>query len=91
MFAWASVKLLSNKGLTGAQLLLSTLTPAQEIGLAAALSDSVPPTFARVAPGIAVSIRPMVLPDGGAARMVVEARCGVKTTDIGDSNKRGTC
>ncbi len=79
---------LTSKSLTGAQLVASAATPAQALALAAVLNDSVPPTFARVAPGIAVNIRPTVFPDGGSGRMVIEARFGVKTTDIGDNSKR---
>jgi hypothetical protein len=79
---------ISTDKLTRAQLLLSTLSPGAALGLAAALSNYVPPTFANVAPGIAVNIRPTVMPDGGAARMIIDANFGVKTTVIGDAASR---
>lgn len=66
--------------LTGASKVLAGLPDAQALLLAAALSADPEPAFTKVAPGIAVNVRPTVLPDGGAARITVDARFGVAST-----------
>jgi hypothetical protein len=72
--------------LTGAGKVLANLSSAQALGLAALLSADTEPAYTRVAPGIALSIRPTVLPDGGAARVTVDARFGVASTPL-DQNR----
>lgn len=68
--------------LAGAGRVLSNLSSAQALGLAAILSADTEPAYTKVAPGIALSIRPTVLPDGGAARVTVDARFGVASTPL---------
>lgn len=64
----------------GAARVLAGLSSPQALLLAAALSAEVQPTYSTVAPGIGVHIRPTVLPDGGAARLTIDARFGVSST-----------
>ena len=71
--------------LTGAGKVLAGLSSAQALGLAALLSADTEPAYTKVAPGIALSIRPTVLPDGGAARITVDARFGVASTPLDES------
>jgi hypothetical protein len=66
--------------LTGTSQVLAGLSNAQAIGLAALLASDIQPACTKVAPGIAVNVRPTVLPDGGAARLTVDARFGVAST-----------
>ncbi|HEY0555500.1 MAG TPA: BON domain-containing protein [Thermoanaerobaculia bacterium] len=68
--------------LTGASKVLAGLSGAQALGLAAVLSADTEPAYTKVAPGIALSVRPTVLPDGGAARLTVDARFGVASTPL---------
>jgi hypothetical protein len=55
------------------------LPDAQAVALAALLSADTPASFTKVAPGIAIHVKPTVLPDGGAARITIDARFGVKS------------
>jgi hypothetical protein len=71
--------------LAGASKVLAGLSGAQALGLAALLSADTEPAYTKVAPGIALSIRPTVLPDGGAARVTVDARFGVASTPLDQS------
>lgn len=68
--------------LTGSAKALAGLSGAQALGLAALLSSDAEPAYTKVAPGIALSVRPTVLPDGGAARVTVDARFGVASTPL---------
>ncbi|HEX4496093.1 MAG TPA: hypothetical protein VIE43_10545, partial [Thermoanaerobaculia bacterium] len=68
--------------LTGSARALAGLSGAQALGLAALLSSDSEPAYTKVAPGIALSVRPTVLPDGGAARVTVDARFGVASTPL---------
>jgi hypothetical protein len=68
--------------LTGASKVLAGLSSGQALGLAAILSADTEPAYTKVAPGIALSVRPTVLPDGGAARLTVDARFGVASTPL---------
>lgn len=52
--------------------------------LAAAVFSEPEPAWARVAPGIALRLRPTVLPDGGAARLTIEAAFGLATEPPGE-------
>lgn len=63
--------------LTGANRVLAGLPESQAILLAAALLSETEPTYSKVAPGIAINARPTVLPDGGSARLTIDARFGV--------------
>jgi hypothetical protein len=71
----------SDKGsLTGATRVLAGLPDGQAALLAAVLMSETEPTFSKVAPGIAIHVQPTVLPDGGAARLKIDARFGVTST-----------
>lgn len=67
---------------TGAARVLAGLSSSQALLLAAALSAEVQPTYSTVAPGIGVHVRPTVLPDGGAARLTIDARFGVNSSPL---------
>jgi hypothetical protein len=73
--------------LTGGARALAGLSGAQALGLAALLSSDAEPAYTKVAPGIALSVRPTVLPDGGAARVTVDARFGVASTPLDQSRQ----
>jgi hypothetical protein len=64
--------------LTGGARIFAGLTQPQALLLAAAFSEP-EKTFSKVAPGIGISVRPTVLPDGSAARLTIDARFGVTT------------
>lgn len=66
----------------GAARVLAGLSSSQALLLAAALSAEVQPTYSTVAPGIGVHVRPTVLPDGGAARLTIDARFGVNSSPL---------
>lgn len=68
--------------LTGASKVLAGLSSGQALGLAAILSADTEPAYTKVAPGIALSVRPTVLPDGGSARLTVDARFGVASIPL---------
>lgn len=68
--------------LTGAGKVLAGLSDGQALALAALLSAETEPAYTKVAPGIAINIRPSVLPDGGAARLTIDARFGVASTPL---------
>jgi len=68
--------------LTGASKILAGLSEAQALALAAVLTADTEPAFTSVAPGIAINVRPTVLPDAGAARLTVDARFGVTSTPL---------
>lgn len=65
------------EALTGADRILASLPKEQAVLLAAALLGEAEPTYSKVAPGIAIHARPTVLPDGGSARLTIDARFGV--------------
>lgn len=67
----------SPEALIGADRVLASLPQAQAVLLAAALLGEAEPTYSKVAPGIAINARPTVLPDGGSARLTIDARFGV--------------
>jgi hypothetical protein len=75
---------------TGADRVLAGLTSSQALLLAAALTTEVEPTYTTVAPGIGVHVRPTVLPDGGAARLAIDARFGVSSTPQAADNTADT-
>lgn len=66
--------------LSGAAGVLSGLPQAQALLLTAALASETEPTFTKVAPGISIDARPTVFPDGGTARLLIEARFSNGTT-----------
>jgi hypothetical protein len=66
---------------TGTGRILAALPQGKAALLAGALLSETPPTFSKVAPGIAIHVRPTVLPDGSAARLTIDARFGVTTAD----------
>ncbi len=66
---------------TGSGRILASLPQGKAALLAGALLSETPPTYSKVAPGIAVHVRPTVLPDGSAARLTIDARFGVTTAD----------
>jgi hypothetical protein len=66
--------------LSGAAGVLSGLPQAQALLLAAALTSETEPTYTQVAPGISINVRPTVFPDGGTARLLIEARFSNTTT-----------
>ncbi|HYO14198.1 MAG TPA: hypothetical protein VE685_13465 [Thermoanaerobaculia bacterium] len=72
----------SGDEVTGAARVLSGLASSEALLLAAALAADVEPTYSKVAPGIAINVRPTVLPDGGAARLTIDARFGVNSTPL---------
>jgi hypothetical protein len=72
--------------LTGANKVLAGLSNGQALALAAILTADTEPAYTKVAPGIAVNVRPTVLPDGGAARLTLDARFGVASTPL-DTNR----
>jgi hypothetical protein len=67
----------SGEALAGADGVLANLPQAQAVLLAAALLGETEPTYSKVTPGIAINARPTVLPDGGSARLTIDARFGV--------------
>ncbi|HKV11323.1 MAG TPA: hypothetical protein VJ725_24485 [Thermoanaerobaculia bacterium] len=73
--------------LTGASRVLASLPEAQAMLLAAALLAETEPTYSKVAPGIAINARPTVLPDGGSARLTIDARFGVTSEPL-DATER---
>lgn len=73
--------------LTGANRVLASLPEAQAMLLAAALLSETEPTYSKVAPGIAINARPTVLPDGGSARLTIDARFGVASEPL-DAQER---
>lgn len=73
--------------LTGTSKVLAGLPDAQALGLAAVLLAETEPAYTKVAPGISVNIRPSVLPDGGAARLTIDARFGVASTPLDETRK----
>ena len=73
--------------LTGASRVLAGLPQAQAMLLAAALLSETEPTYSKVAPGIAINARPTVLPDGGSARLTIDARFGVTSEPL-DAEER---
>jgi hypothetical protein len=66
---------------TGTGRILAALPQGKAALLAGALLSETPPTYSKVAPGIAVHVRPTVLPDASAARLTIDARFGVTTAD----------
>lgn len=68
--------------LTGAAGVLAGLPEAQAALLAAALLGEPEPTYSTVAPGISIGVRPTVLPDGGSARLTIDARFGVASQPL---------
>jgi hypothetical protein len=56
------------------------LPDAQAVALAALLAADTTPSFTKVAPGVAIHVKPTVLPDGGAARIAIDAMFGVRST-----------
>lgn len=73
--------------LTGASRVLAGLPQAQAMLLAAALLSETEPAYSKVAPGIAINARPTVLPDGGSARLTIDARFGVTSEPL-DAEER---
>lgn len=73
--------------LTGASRVLASLPEAQAMLLAATLLSETEPTYSKVAPGIAINARPTVLPDGGSARLTIDARFGVTSEPL-DAEER---
>lgn len=73
--------------LAGAERILAGLPQAQAMLLAAALLTETEPTYSKVAPGIAINARPTVLPDGGSARLTIDARFGVASEPL-DATER---
>lgn len=73
--------------MTGASRVLAGLPQAQAMLLAAALLSETEPTYSKVAPGIAINARPTVLPDGGSARLTIDARFGVASEPL-DTTER---
>ena len=72
---------------TGAAKVLAGLSSGQALALAAILSGDVEPAYTKVAPGIAINIRPSVLPDGGAARLTIDARFGIESEPQNTTNR----
>jgi hypothetical protein len=63
--------------------------PQVEAGKVAAVVVSEPePRYSKVAPGIAVHVRPTVLADGSAARLKIDARFGVAISDYNPSQQK---
>ena len=75
---------------TGTGRILAALPQGKAALLAGALLSETPPTFSKVAPGIAVHVRPTVLPDGSAARLTIDARFGVTTADYDPKDQART-
>ena len=69
--------------LVGAAQILAHSSPGSALLLAGALLSNVEPTFSKVAPGLSIKVRPTVLPDGGAANLVLDCRFSVETTPLG--------
>lgn len=74
------------KDWTGGRV-LAGLPSGQALLLAALLSAEVEPTYSTVAPGITINARPTVFPDGGVARLMVDARFSVTTKALGGENR----
>ncbi len=72
----------------GTEKILSGLPEIQAALLAAALLADTEPRYVKVAPGIAISVRPAVLPDEGAARLTIDARFGVNTGEIDPKDRK---
>jgi hypothetical protein len=72
-----------NPELVGANKVLAGLPDGQALLLAAGLLAETPPAYSTVAPGIEIHVRPTVLPDGGAARLTIDASFGVETSPLG--------
>jgi hypothetical protein len=65
---------------------VTAAVPQAQVGqLAAVLLSEPEPRYSKVAPGIAVHVRPTVLADGTAARLKIDARFGVTTSDYNPS------
>jgi hypothetical protein len=72
---------------SGTGKFLATLPQGKAVLLAGALLSEPEPHYAKVAPGVAVHVRPTVLPDGSAARLTIDARFGVTTADYDPKNQ----
>ena len=75
---------------TGTGRILAALPQGKAALLAGALMSETPPTFSKVAPGIAIHVRPTVLPDGSAARLTIDARFGVTTANYDPKDQART-
>jgi hypothetical protein len=63
--------------------------PEAKLGQVAAIVLSEPePRYSKVAPGIAVHVRPTVLADGSAARLKIDARFGVAISDYNPAQQK---
>lgn len=72
-----------------ADLAATAAVPQAKVGqLATVLLSEPEPRYSQVAPGIAVHVRPTVLPDGSAARLKIDARFGVATSDYNPSQQK---
>jgi len=67
---------------TGTGRILASLPQGKAALVAGALLSETPPTYSKVAPGVAIHVRPTVLPDGSAARLTIDARFGMATADF---------
>jgi hypothetical protein len=72
----------------GTEKIISGLPEVQAALLAAALLADTEPRYVKVAPGIAISVRPAVLPDEGAARLTIDARFGVNAGEIDPKDRK---
>lgn len=69
-------------------LAVSGLSNAQTFLVASALLGEPQPTFNQIAPGISITVRPTVVPDGSAARLKLDARFSTTTTALNADNRQ---
>src|SRR5579863_612974 len=77
----------ANDTKTGTGRILAAIPQGQAALLAAGLLSESPPRYSKVSPGVSVHVVPTVVPDGSAARLQIDARFGVVTSDYDPSQQ----
>jgi hypothetical protein len=77
----------SDGSAAGLERIVGGIPQAQAALLAAALLSDTEPRYVKVAPGIGVDVRPVVLPDESEARLTIDARFGVDANELSTAKR----
>ena len=77
----------SDGSAAGLEGIVGGIPQVQAALLVAALLSDTEPRYLKVAPGIGVDVRPVVLPDESAARLTIDARFGVDTQELSTAKR----